>query len=65
MPRIIGFDGASSVENVQTVLEALEAAGLSPHVTVRLNGVEVGDAAQTPVAESDTIVVTPPEVKHG
>jgi hypothetical protein len=63
--RVIGFNGSSTVNEVTTVLEALEAAGLSPDVEVRLRGQQVTDVANTPVQSGDTISASPAEVKAG
>jgi phosphoribosylformylglycinamidine (FGAM) synthase PurS component len=61
--RITGFNGAHDVQG-DTVLEALEAAGFSAEVTVRLQGSTVRDLQQA-LSDGDQLVVVPPEVKQG
>jgi hypothetical protein len=61
---ISGFNGTSTVEEVTTYLEALEAAGLSPEVKVLVQGTEIEDLSQ-PVEPGAHIVTAPAEVKAG
>lgn len=64
---VLGFNGEQNVRGVENVLAALQEAGYSPNVTIRLNGEEIAaeEAASTPVHEGDTVVAAAPNLKGG
>lgn len=61
---VTGFNGERNVA-AATVIDALEQAGYSGEVSVRLNGEQVQDPANTPVQENDELVAAAPSLKGG
>lgn len=61
---VTGFNGERNAA-ASTVLDALEQAGYSGNVSVRLNGEAVQDPANTAVSQGDEIVAAAPELKGG